>query len=113
MKVLFMSQVPIRGKINILSQEDIRKAVRPVAEKHNLDEVFLFGSYARGDSTRNSDCDLRVVGGDFPGMLELAGLYLDLKEALGKEVDVVTNEDITETFYDLIKDEEIQIYAKM
>ena len=103
----------IKGEIRILSQEDIRKAVRPVAEKHNLDEVFLFGSYARGDSTRNSDCDLRVVGGDFPGLLELAGLCQDFKEALGNKVDVVTTDDMTEKFYDLIKDEEIRIYAKI
>ena len=31
-------------------------------------EVFLFGSYARGDYNENSDIDLRIEKGDLKGI---------------------------------------------
>ena len=95
----------------MLTKDEISEAVRPVASKYNIENVYLFGSYARGDATEDSDCDLRIVGGDIPGLFQLAGLYLDFEEALGKRVDVVITKNMTESFYDLIKDEEVQIYG--
>ena len=97
----------------MLTQDEIREAVRAVASKYNIENVYLFGSYARGDATEDSDCDLRVVGGDVRGLFQLAGLYLDFEKALGKPVDVVMTKNMTTSFYELIQDEEVLIYAKI
>ena len=97
----------------MLTKDEIREAVRPVASKYNIENVYLFGSYARGDATEDSDCDLRVVGGDIRGLFQLSGLYIDFEEALGKPVDVVMTDSMTNSFYDLIKEEEILVYAKV
>ena len=97
----------------MLTQDEIREAVRTVANKYNIENVYLFGSYARGDATEDSDCDFRIVGGDISGLFELSGLYIDFEEALGRRVDVVMTDSIKESFYELIKDEEILIYAKV
>ena len=97
----------------MLTQDEIRKAIRSVASKYSIENVYLFGSYARGDATEDSDCDLRVVGGDIRGLFQLSGLHIDFEEALGKPVDVVMTDSMTESFYALIKDEEILIYAKV
>ena len=40
----------------MLTQDEIREAVRTVASKYNIENVYLFGSYARGDATEDSDC---------------------------------------------------------
>ena len=40
--------------------EEIAERVRPIAEKYNIDKVYLFGSYARGEATEESDVDLRI-----------------------------------------------------
>ena len=97
----------------MLTQDEIREAVRTIASKYKIENVYLFGSYARGDATEDSDCDLRIVGGDIRSLFQLSGLYLDFKEALGKTVDLVITKNMTESFYDLIKDEEILIYAQI
>ena len=53
--------------------------------------VRVFGSIARGEQRVDSDIDIVV---DFlPGrsLLDLTGLWLDLEEALGSKVDVVSS----------------------
>ncbi len=44
------------------------------AEKHQIQQVILFGSRARGTNTERSDIDIAVCGGDFDGF------YWDIKE---------------------------------
>ena len=74
----------------IYSVEEIQNIVAPIAIRHGLKRVFLFGSYARGTATNNSDIDLCVDVSNLKGMFALGGLYADLSEALGKELDLVT-----------------------
>ena len=45
----------------MLSVKDIREKILPVCEKYAISEAYLFGSYARGDATEESDVDLRIV----------------------------------------------------
>ena len=40
--------------------EEIKTILEPIARKYGVERVYLFGSYARGDATENSDVDLRV-----------------------------------------------------
>ena len=97
----------------MLTQDIIREAVQKIAPIYEINEVYLFGSYARGDATEDSDVDFRVVGGDIPTLYELGGLYEDLIESLGRRVDIVMSDNMSGTFYDLIKDEEVLVYAKV
>ena len=68
--------------------------VTPVAQKYQLPAVYLFGSYARGEATEHSDIDLLIDRTNSTiygkGLFGLAAVYNDMKEALGKELDVVT-----------------------
>jgi uncharacterized protein len=74
--------------------EDIKKDVLPILKKANVTKAALFGSYVRGDNTRESDIDILV---DLPrgkSLFDLAGLQIDLEEKLQKKVDVVTYRSI-------------------
>ena len=55
-------------------------------------KAWLFGSYARGEETPQSDVDILFVpdrsGKPFT-LFTMGGMYMDLKELLGKEVDLV------------------------
>lgn len=75
----------------IYTLEEIARRIRPVAEKYRLRAVYVFGSYARGEAREDSDVDLLVDATD-SGLVgwEYGGLYNDLAEALGKEVDMIT-----------------------
>jgi len=96
----------------MLTQEEIRKAVQPVAQKHAIEQVYLFGSYARGDATEKSDCDFRIVGGNIHDLLDMAQVMVDLEEVLGKEIDLVlTNSIEDEVFFNSIKEDEVLVYG--
>ena len=41
--------------------DEIREKVTPIAKKYDIKEVYLFGSYARGEADENSDVDLVIV----------------------------------------------------
>ena len=47
----------------VLTIDEIKKRIRPVCEKYNVKELFLFGSYARGEATEDSDVDFRLISG--------------------------------------------------
>lgn len=40
--------------------EEIAERVRPIAERYGVGKIYLFGSYARGEATEESDIDLLV-----------------------------------------------------
>ena len=47
---------------NALSQEEVCRRLRTVVGKHGIRRFVLFGSFARGTQTADSDVDLIVVG---------------------------------------------------
>ena len=95
----------------MLSLEQIRHAVAPLAERYGLERVFLFGSYARGEATEESDVDLRIDRGTMRG-LQFGGLYEDMKESLACPVDILTTEQMGSRFLSHVKKEEILLYDR-
>ena len=103
------------------SIEEITCRVSPVAKKYGLPAVFLFGSYARGEATAESDIDLLVdlSGTGIDSLLKLGGLYSDLEEALETSIDLVTLDSMEEPtdrrsqlqFREAVKQERKMIYA--
>lgn len=64
--------------------------IATICRRHEVGELALFGSVARGDAGPESDVDFLV---DFlpeakPGLLDLAALGRELSELLGRRVDV-------------------------
>ena len=47
----------------IFTLDNIKALVKPFAEKYHVKEIYLFGSYARGEADENSDLDFLVVRG--------------------------------------------------
>lgn len=79
----------------------------PIAAQHGVERIYLFGSYARGEATKNSDVDLRVDKGNLRGMFALGALYSDLEDSLGKDLDLLTTGSLDQRFLDQIAGEEI------
>lgn len=89
----------------IYSVEEIARRVRPVAERYGLKAVYLFGSYARGEATIDSDIDLIVDtrGTNLNTLMKLGGLSCDFEDALGKQIDLITVASLAQQ--ELIPDE--------
>lgn len=74
----------------VYTLDEIARRVRPVAERYHLRAVYVFGSYARGEATEDSDIDLLIDDTD-SGLRGLAygGLCYDLEHALEKKISFV------------------------
>lgn len=74
---------------NILTLKQIKDKVLPILSKHHINEVYLFGSYARGEAKNTSDVDIYCESGDIKTFIDQGFLEDELEEALGKEVDII------------------------
>ena len=95
----------------VYSINHIKERVTPVARNHGVRRVMLFGSYARGEATEESDIDLHVWCRNLKSLFALGGFMADLNDALGKNVDVVPHDGMRKKFYETIKDEEVLLYG--
>lgn len=104
----------------IYTIDEIRRIVKPIAEKYCLPAIYLFGSYARGTANECSDVDLLVdtTGTQLKSLLALGALYNDLEEALGKKIDLITVSSLRQslqipsekTFRDTVWKEKVSLY---
>ena len=82
----------------LYSIDEIKAIVAPIAAAHGVDGVYLFGSYARGNATENSDIDLRVERGRLKDLFALGALCADLEEGLNKKLDLLTTGSLDRSF---------------
>ena len=74
----------------MLTFANIKSSVAEVAPLFNVKKVTLFGSYAAGNQTENSDIDLLVEFNEpSVSLFRIAGIKLKLQEMTGKTVDVI------------------------
>ena len=94
-------------KKRVLTLENITEIVKPIALKYNVEAVYLFGSYARGEATEDSDLDFLVFGGDSFKKTLIFAFAEELREAFGCAVDVFEIHEVNQDsiFYDTIMKE--------
>lgn len=66
---------------------ELKDRLTPIFEKHGVRKAILFGSYAKGTASANSDVDLLVDSG-LRG-LRFVGLLGDIRQTLGIDVDLL------------------------
>ena len=99
----------------VYTVDEIQRIVAPIASRHGVSRVFLFGSYAKGAATAASDVDLCVDASGLRGLLALSSLYLDLQDALQKNLDLITTNSLKRNkdtaFLTNLEKEQVLIYA--
>lgn len=65
------------------------------AADHGASNVRVFGSATRGESNPGSDVDLLVEMEPGRSLLDLVGLWQDLEELLGKQVEVLSDRGVS------------------
>jgi predicted nucleotidyltransferase len=86
-----------------------RTAIVSLAEKHGARNVRVFGSVARGEADERSDIDFLVEMEPGRSLLDLGGLLMDLRDLLGREVDVVTERGLRRRIKDRVLREAITL----
>src|SRR3990172_11991889 len=83
--------VPTETDVLPVTQARILEIGRKIGREFAPQEVILFGSYARGDQTADSDIDLLVV---FPHGVDKAAEAIRIRRAIGRintGVDIVVS----------------------
>ena len=100
--------------------DELSRIIIPIAQKYKISTVYIFGSYARGDATDDSDVDIMIKreGSMIKGLL-MGALYEELREGIGKGLDLITEEsleqhdykNIRSWFYENTINERIKVYG--
>lgn len=95
----------------IFSLEYIARQIKPLAEKYRVQEIYLFGSYARGEADENSDLDFLVYGGEKFKRTMIFALAEELRELLKKKVDVFEIHELNQEsdFYKTVMKEKVLV----
>ena len=87
--------------------DNIKALVKPLLTKYSAKGAILFGSYARGEATEESDIDIMVLGGKDFDPTDVFCIADELYDISGKNVDVYEEREIDKSsdFYkNILKD---------
>lgn len=76
--------------------------IEAFCRRHNVARLSLFGSVLRDDFGPESDVDVLIEfpPGQTPSLLDLGGMYMELREIMGREIDLKTPQDLSRYFRD-------------
>ena len=83
----------------VLTLSKIKKTIMPILNKYGITDIYLFGSYARGEANSDSDIDIYCDRGNIKNLIEQGKMEDKLEEALGKEVDIVFSSSKMDSFF--------------
>lgn len=100
--------------MNTSTREILIPKIKEYFATQPITKAWLFGSFSRGEETENSDVDILV---DFDksarvGLFKYASIYGDLKELLGREVDLVQNGALKAFAVESAERDKILIYER-
>ena len=89
------------------SIEEIKRKIVPVLKRNGVTKAGIFGSYARGEETKNSDIDILI---EFNGnLLDVVRIEDKIHKILKKRIDLLTYGGISVYLKKRILNEEIRI----
>ena len=94
----------------VYSLKEIKRIIKPILNKYGINDIYLFGSYARGEAKSNSDIDIYCDKGNIKTLIDQSELEEELENALNKEVDIIfTTSILDEYFKEQIKEDMIKL----
>lgn len=92
--------------------QQIAEIARPIALRHHVNELYLFGSMARGEGHADSDIDFIYQFGDTANpMIDEWALRDDLASTFGREIDLVKKRYITTELQDRLAEMQRVIFV--
>jgi predicted nucleotidyltransferase len=100
----------VNGMNGVLSFEYIKACVAPIAKKYKVQEIYLFGSYARGEADENSDLDFLVYGGEDFKLVMILAIAEELSEVFKKGIDAFEIREIktdSEFYHNIMREKRL------
>ncbi|MBR5638691.1 MAG: nucleotidyltransferase domain-containing protein [Muribaculaceae bacterium] len=96
-----------------MSTQDIKITIAEYFKTQPVLKAWLFGSFARGEETPESDVDILIVlDKSQPVGLKFFGMYEDLKQLLGRDVDLVTERSLADFARNSVEQDRQLIYER-
>ena len=97
--------------MSTLSLSEVKAVVKELLKRYHAEYALLFGSYARGDATPDSDIDIIIVCGKDFVPRNIFALAEDLREMTGRNADVFEMREVNTgtPFYESVMKEGIRI----
>ena len=88
-------------------------AIRDFCKKWRIKELSVFGSILRDDFRPDSDVDVLVefLPGVPYSLLDLGGMWMELRQIIGRDVDLKTPLDLSRYFRDEVVARARPLYA--
>ena len=93
-----------------INKEEIYENIKNLLLKEGAKRIAIFGSYARGEPTPDSDVDILVDFKERKSLLDLVRIERLISENLGMKIDLLTEKAINPYLIDRIKKEMEVIY---
>ena len=97
-----------------MNNQNMQQAIANYFKSQPVLKAWLFGSYARGEQTPESDVDILLIPDKSKhfSLFTMGGMYEDLKELLGREVDLVTENGLMPFARESVNQDKILIYER-
>ena len=96
-----------------MNKDTIIKLIAEYFKTQPVLKAYLFGSFSRGEETDSSDIDILIVLDDSQHVgLKFFGMYEDLKDMLGRNVDLVTDRSLAPFARESVDRDKILIYER-
>ncbi len=95
-----------------MSTEKMKEKIAHYFETQPVEKAWLFGSFARGEQTENSDVDILIIPDNSVGLFKLSGMHLDLQDLLHLNVDLVTDKGLLPFARESADRDKILIYER-
>lgn len=84
---LILNDINPNKKIYTLAE--IKSIIKPILNSYDIKEIYLFGSYARGEANKDSDIDIYCEKGKIKTLIDQGHLEEELEKSLKKKVDII------------------------
>ncbi len=94
-------------------RKNIIEALRLYFSTQPVLKAWLFGSFSRGEETKDSDVDIMVsLDKSKPIGLKFFGMWSDLEELLGRKVDLVSEGTLLPFAKESVERDKILVYER-
>lgn len=90
-------------------RSEYRDTIADIASSHGVENIRIFGSLARGDTHHNSDIDILFTRKPGTDLMDLGGFYMEVRELLGTNIDIVSDTSISPHMRDHILSEAVPL----
>lgn len=91
--------------------DEIKRTIIKILSGYGAVRISIFGSFARGEERPESDIDI-IVRFDHPkSLLQLIHIEEEVKNAVNRNIDLLTENSINPYLIDSIRRDEVVIYG--